>query len=172
MKLKPMLLYVALAIGPGLAAFAATQQTVTFTATVPSVLELTTTSNAAGVTIVSGDYTSSDSITSTAAAAHQLAVRSNRAWVITAKSGTANFAFTPAQAGDTRTKPASDLEVRKASGTYQALSTSGFTLSSGTAGGVSASGNTFDVDYRFASNIQLDPPGTYTLDTVYTLTAP
>ena len=167
-----MLLCAALTIGPGFAALAGTQETVTFTAVVPNVLELTTTSNAAGVTIVSGDYASSDAITSESVAAHDLKVRSNRAWVISAKSGAASFGFVPTVTGDTRTKPASDLAVRKAGGTYAALSTTNATLATGSAGGVSGSGNTFAVDYKFASNITLDPPGTYTLDAIYTLTAP
>lgn len=167
-----MLLCAALAIGPGFAALAGTEETVTFTATVPSVLELTTTTNAAGVTIVSGDYSSSDEITVESAAAHDLAVRANRAWMITAKAGSANFSFTPAEVGDTAEKPASDLEVRKASGTYQALTTEGVELATGSAGGPSESGNTFAVDYQLTTNIKNDPPGTYVLDTVYTLTAP
>ncbi len=153
-------------------ASAGSTQTVTFTATVPSVLELTTTSNAAGVTIVSGDYATSDAITSEAAAAHDLAIRANRAWVLSAKSAQANFTFTPATAGDTRTKASTDLAVRKTGGTYQSLSTTNFTLASGTAGGVSDTGNSFSLDYRFASNIKLDPPGSYVLDAIYTLTSP
>jgi hypothetical protein len=170
MKLKSMLLCAALAIGPGFAALAGTEETVTFTATVPSVLELTTTRNDAGVTIVSGDYATSDEITSESAAAHELSVRANRAWVITAKSGSENFSFTPAEAGDSRDKPASDLEVRKANGSYQALTTDGVELATGSAGG--ADDNTFAVDYQLTTNITNDPPGTYALDTVYTLTAP
>ncbi len=167
-----MLLCAAVVIGPGFAALAGTEETVTFTAVVPSVLELTTTSNQAGVTITSGDYSDDDSIATEQASAHDLSVRSNRAWVITAKSGAENFSFTPDNAGDSRDKPASDLEVRKANGTYQPLDTTGVELATGSAGGVSDSGNTFAVDYKFLSNIRLDPPGTYTLDAIYTLTAP
>jgi hypothetical protein len=172
MKTKTMLLCAALAIGPGFAALAGTEETVTFTATVPSVLELTTTSNTAGVTIDFDDYANSDAISSESQAAHELKVRSNRAWVITAKAGTENFSFAPAEAGDSRDKPASDLEVRKAGGAYQALSTVAEELATGSAGGGSASGNTFAVDYKFSSDLTLDPPGTYTLDAIYTLTAP
>ncbi len=165
------LLFAASVLGCGLAS-AGTEQTVTFTAVVPSVLELTTSTNAAGVTITSGDYTTSSDISIEAAAAHELSVRANRAWLITAKSGAATFSFTPAQVGETRSKPASDLEVRKANGTYQALSTTGVNLASGSAGSPTDSGNTFSVDYKFLSNITVDPAGTYTLDTIYTLTAP
>lgn len=153
-------------------AFGGSTATVTFTATVPSILELTTTSNAVGVTIASGDYATSDAITSETAGAHELAIRANRAWVLSAKSAQANFTFTPATAGDTRTKASTDLAVRKTGGTYQALTTSNFTLASGTAGGVTDAGNKFSLDYRFASNVKLDPPGTYVLDAIYTLTSP
>ena len=171
MKRKLTLLCAALSVGAGLA-YAATTQTVTFTVTVPSLLELTTTSNSVSVSPPASAYNGLDAITTEALAAHQLAVRSNRAWIVSAKSNTASFAFTPANAGDTRSKPSTDLSVRKASGTYQGLTTTDFTLSTGTAGGVSHSGNTFAIDYRIATDITLDPPGSYALDVVYTLTAP
>jgi hypothetical protein len=172
MKLKTMLLCAALIAGVGFSAFATTTETVTFTVTVPSVLELTTTSNAVTLNLTASDYAGSDAILSEAAAAHQLSVRSNRAWVINVRSVTANFAFTPSNAGDTRTKPSTDLSVRKAAGTYQSLSTSNVTLATGTAGGSTQSGNTFALDYRIATDITLDPPGSYALDVLYTLTAP
>lgn len=171
MKLKTTLLCAALSLGAAYA-YAATTQTVTFTVTVPSVLELTTTSNTVAVNLTAADYASSDAITTQALAAHQLAVRSNRAWVVSAKSNTASFAFTPSITGDTRTKPSTDLSVRKAAGTYQSLTTTDFTLASGVAGGVSKPGNTFAVDYQIATDLNLDPPGSYALDVIYTLTTP
>jgi hypothetical protein len=171
MKRKLMLLCTAFTIGAG-SAYAVTTQTVTFTVTVPSVLELTTTSNAVTVNLTAADYSGSDAILTDALAAHQLGVRSNRTWTVSAKSSTANFAFTPANAGDTRTKPSTDLSVRKASGSYQSLTTSNFTLATGTAGGTGHAGNTFAVDYEIATDITLDPPGSYALDVVYTLTNP
>jgi len=172
MKTKQLLLTAALSIGVGFAAVAGTEETVVFTATVPNLLELTTTSNTAGITINSNAYNSSDSIESEAAAAHQLAVRSNRGWIVSAKSGAENFSFTPSVSGDTRTKPAGDLAVRKAGDTYQAMSTTNVSLATGTAGGAAHSGNTFAVDYKIATDLTLDPPGSYALDVVYTLTAP
>ena len=171
MKRKLLLLCAALLTGAGFA-YAVTTQTVTFTVTVPSVLELTTTSNAVNVNLTAANYIASDAITTEALAAHQLAVRSNRAWIVSAKSNTASFAFTPTVAGDTRTKPSTDLSVRKAAGAYQTLTTTNFTLATGTAGGVTNAGNTFAVDYKIATDIKLDPPGAYALDVVYTLTAP
>jgi hypothetical protein len=170
MKLQRLLFTAALTVTA--AAFAGSSENVTLTVNVPSVLELATSSNTVSITNTSADYVSADAITTTAAAAHQLTVRSNRAWDISVKSATANFAFTPSTAGDTRTKPASDAQVRKASGTYAALTTTNATLATGTPGGVSHSGNTFAVDYKVATDITLDPPGAYALDVVYTLTAP
>lgn len=171
MKRKLLLLCAALTLGAGFA-YAATNQTVTFTVTVPSVLELTTTSNSVTVNLAASDYAGSDAISSEALAAHQLAVRSNRTWTVSAKSNTANFSFTPANVGDTRTKPSTDLSVRKAAGAYQGLTTTNFTLATGTAGGTGRAGNTFAVDYKVATDITLDPPGAYALDVVYTLTNP
>jgi hypothetical protein len=172
MKTKHLLLTAALTVGAALSAFAATTQTVVFTATMPGLLELTTTSNTAGITLALSDFASADAITKEALGAHQLMVRSNRAWILSAKSGAANFAFTPSTAGDTRTKPASDLSVRKSGGAYQTLSTADVTVASGVSGGVSQVGNTFAMDYKLASDITIDPPGSYTINVVYTLTAP
>src|SRR4051812_14185171 len=108
MKANRLLLCAALTISTVLAANAGTSETVIFTATVPNVLELTTSSNVAGVTLTANDYLSANAITTEATSAHQLAVRSNRAWIVSAKSNTASFSFTPAISGDTRSKPASD----------------------------------------------------------------
>src|SRR3954469_1086470 len=166
MKKQHLLLCAALTLNAAFNSFAGTAQTVTFTTVVPNVLELQTTSNSAGITLTAADFTSADAITTQAAAAHDLAVRSNRAWIVSAKSGAANFTFTPAIAGDTRTKPASDLNIRKAGGTYQALSTTNVQVATGSAGGVSTPGNSFSVDYRLATNINVDPPGSYVLDVV------
>jgi hypothetical protein len=78
MKQKLTLLCATLSLGAGLA-YAATTQTVNFTVTVPSVLELTTTSNSVSVSPPASAYTGSDDITNESLAAHQLALRSNRA---------------------------------------------------------------------------------------------
>jgi hypothetical protein len=45
-------------------------------------------------------------------------------------------------------------------------------VATGSAGGVSTPGNSFSIDYKLATNIAVDPPGSYVLDVVYTLTAP
>jgi hypothetical protein len=172
MKTKQLLLTAALTVGAALTAFAATTQTVVFTATMPGLLELTTTSNTAGITLALADFASADAITKESLSAHSLMVRSNRPWLLSAKSGAANFAFTPSTAGDTRTKPSTDLSVRKTGGSYQTLSTADVTVTSGVSGGAAVTGNTFAMDYKLASDITLDPPGTYTLSVVYTLTAP
>jgi hypothetical protein len=171
MKLQHRLLFAAV-LALSASAFAGTSENVTLTVNVPSVLELTTSSNSVTITNTAADYSAADAITTTSAAAHQLSVRSNRAWNVSVKSAAANFSFTPANAGDTRTKPAADAQVRKAAGTFASLSTTNFTLATGTAGGVGHSGNTFAIDYKVATDITLDPPGAYALDVVYTLTAP
>jgi hypothetical protein len=171
MKLMKKLLCAALSLGAA-TVYAGTTQTVNFTVTVPNVLELTTTSNSVAVNLTASDYASSDAILTESLAAHQLAVKSNRAWVVSAKSNAASFVFTPVVGGDTRTKPSTDLSVRKASGTYQGLTTTDFTLATGTAGGANRPGNTFAVDYQIATDINLDPPGSYALDVIYTVTTP
>ena len=154
------------------AAFAGTSETVTLTVNVPSLLELTTTNTAVTINNTAADYVSADAITKSALAAHILAVRSNRTWTVSVKSSTANFAYAPATAGDSRTKPASDAQVKAGAGTFASLSTTNATLATGAAGGATKAGNTFAVDYNVATDINLDPPGAYTLAVVYTLTNP
>ena len=153
-------------------ALAGSTQTVAFTATVPQVLELSATQASVSIAMSSSDYASSAAITKDAAAAHSLSVRSNRPWQITAVTDASTFRFTPLNAGDTRNKPSTDLSIRKSGGTYAPLSTSSSVVASGTSGGAGMSGNTFSVDYKLATNIQLDPPGSYAINVVYIASTP
>src|SRR5256885_1373644 len=52
------------------------------------------------------------------------------------------------------------------------ITTTNATVKTGSKGGTATSGNTFIMDYQLTSNLSQDPPGTYTLAIVYTLTAP
>ena len=153
---------------------AQTTQTVTITSLVPQVLSLGINTNAVAMSFLTTDYnTSTGAATKTVASANTLSVDSNKNWTVNAKANTAAFAFTPS-AGDTDpSKPAGDFSYKlSTAGTYTPITTSNVVVKTGNKGGTSTAGNTFSMDYQLASNLNTDPPGTYTLAIVYTLTAP
>ena len=84
---------------------------------------------------------------------------------------TSTFSFTPSLSDPNPNKPATDLAVRApaTSSTFIALTTSDQVLSTGPK---SASAQTVNLDYRVDSNLSTDPPGTYTISVIYTLTNP
>ena len=61
------------------------------------------------------------------------------------------------------------LSVRALTATFLALTTSNQVLSTGPK---SASNQTRALDYRLNSNLNSNPPGTYTISVIYTLTSP
>jgi hypothetical protein len=156
------------------AAPAQTTQTVTISSTVPQVLSMTVDTNAVSIPFLGTDYNVSTGLAmKTAASATTLSVSSNKNWTVSVKANTAAFAFT-ASAGDTDpVKTAGNLSYKLSTGgTYTAVTTTNATVKTGNKGGTATSGNTFAVDYQLTSNLSQDPPGTYTLAVVYTLTAP
>lgn len=153
---------------------AQTTQTVTITSVVPQVLSLAINTNAVTMSFLTTDYNSSTgAATKTVTSANTLSVDSNKNWTVNVKANTAAFAFTPS-AGDTDpSKPAGDFSYKlSTAGTYTPITTSNVVVKTGNKGGTSTAGNTFSMDYQLASNLNTDPPGTYTLAIVYTLTAP
>lgn len=151
-----------------------TTQTVTITSTVPQVLALGIDTNAVSINFLSSDYNASTgAATKTVTSANTLSVESNKSWTVSLKANTAAFSFVPS-AGDTDpAKPAGNLSYKlSTAGTYTAITTTNATVKTGSKGGTATSGNTFVMDYQLTSNLSQDPPGTYTLAIVYTLTAP
>jgi hypothetical protein len=156
------------------AAHAQTTQTVTVSSTVPQVLSMTVDTNAVSIPFLGTDYNVSTGLaTKTASSATTLSVSSNKNWTVSVKANTAAFAFT-ASAGDTDpVKAAGNLSYKLSTGgAYTAVTTTNASVKTGNKGGTATSGNTFAVDYQLTSNLSQDPPGTYTLAVVYTLTAP
>jgi hypothetical protein len=92
---------------------------------------------------------------------------------VSLKANTAAFSFVPSAGDPDPAKPASNFSYKvSTAGTYTAITTSNVAVKTGSKGGTSTSGNTFIMDYQLTSNLSQDPPGTYTLAIVYTLTAP
>ena len=93
-------------------------------------------------------------------------------WHVTAKAVTSTFGFTPSAGDANPNKPSSDLSIRQPgyTTTYTALTTTPFTLVTGNATFLSTL--YYPVDYKLNSNLATDPPGTYTISILFTLTAP
>ena len=100
-----------------------------------------------------------------------VSIRSNASVVVQVSARTAAWVATNTAAGVTAwtAKPSTDLQLGPAtSGPFTALTTAGYTLSS--------SGATASLDVPVAYKVLLnwgnDTPGQYSLDVVYTVTAP
>jgi hypothetical protein len=155
-------------------AHAQTTQTVTVSSTVPQVLAMTVDTNAVSIPFLTTDYNVSTGLaTKTATSANTFSVSSNKNWTVSVKANTAAFAFTASAGDPDPIKAAGSLSYKvSTAGTYTAITTTNAAVKTGNKGGTATTGNTFAVDYQLTSNLSQDPPGTYTLAVVYTLTAP
>jgi hypothetical protein len=92
-------------------------------------------------------------------------------WTLSVRALTSTFSFIPNLGDPNPNKPAADLSVRApaTSAIWLPLTTSDQVLSTGP----KSNGNqTRTLDYRLNSNLSSDPPGTYTISLIYTLTSP
>lgn len=155
-------------------ALAQTTQTITVSSSVPQVLALTVDTNTVTMNFVTGDYNATTgAATKTTTSANTFSVSSNKSWTVSVKANTAAFSFTPSLGDTDPSKPAGNLSYKlSTAGTYTALTTTNASVKTGSKGGTATSGNSFIMDYQLTSNLSQDPPGTYSLAVVYTLTAP
>jgi hypothetical protein len=151
-----------------------TTQTVTITSVVPQVLSLGIDTNAVTMSFLTSDYNASTgAATKTVSSANTLSVDSNKSWTVSLKANTAAFSFVPSLGDTDPGKPAGNFSYKvSTSGTFTAITTANVAVKTGNKGGTATAGNTFAMDYQLTSNLSQDPPGTYTLAIVYTLTAP
>jgi hypothetical protein len=145
-------------------------------AAVPSLfaaLTLTTSTNSVAIPFATTDYNKTTGVAQiTKTSAQTLTILSNSAtWTLSVRALTATFAFAPSAGDPNPSKPAGDLAVRApaTSATWLVLTTTNQVLSTGPK---SASNQTRALDYRLDSNLNSNPPGTYTLSVIYTLTSP
>jgi hypothetical protein len=98
-------------------------------------------------------------------------VRSNSPWSVAISGATATWGAVVTGLEPARTdKPASDLRWSTTPlGTFAALSTTPTTVSTG---GSATTGSSFTLYYRTDYSFALDTPGAYSLQVVFTLTAP
>jgi hypothetical protein len=95
-------------------------------------------------------------------------VKANRPWSLKINGGAATW--TASGVGARANKPVGDLQWSTSGGApFTALTTSAATIASGASG---TSGSTYSISYRTLWDYTLDTPGTYSLDVVFTATAP
>ncbi len=152
-----------------------TTQTVTITSVVPAVLALGIDTTAVSINFVAADYNASTgAATKTVTGANTLTVESNKNWSVNLKANSAAFTFTPSAGDPDPSKPCGNLSWRVSGGpSFTAITTTNAVVkNNGPKGGTATAGNTVAMDYQLTSNLAQDPPGTYQLAIIYTLTAP
>ncbi len=133
--------------------------------TVGTVLKLSLSSTS--TTLTSPDTTSFNQGHQDDLSALTATVKSNRAWSLKISGATATWGSSGL--GARANKPVGDLAWSVTGGApFNALTTSATNIAS--AGGTSGTAST--VSYRTAWDYTLDTPGTYTMDVVFTATAP
>jgi hypothetical protein len=136
-------------------------------------LKLTTDTNSISIPFATTDYNSSSGAAQIIkTTAETLTIQSTtNTWTLNVRAMASTFTFAPSSGDPNPNKPASDLSVRTpaTSTTWTSLTTSNQVLSTGPKSG---SNQTRTVDYRLNSNLSTDPPGTYTISIIYTISSP
>lgn len=135
---------------------------------------ITTSSNAVSMPFLTTDYnTTTGAAQIVSSTAHTLRIIADKAsFTVSVRTGASTFSFTPSSGDANPGKPASDLAVRA-----PAFSTSWIPLSSSaqalmTGGFTSKNPPPTAIDYRLDSNLATDPPGSYSISVIYTMTSP
>lgn len=138
-----------------------------------ALLTLTTSTNSVSIPFAATDYNSSTGAAQIIkTTAQTLTILSNTStWTLNVRALASTFSFTPSLGDPNPSKPASDLAVRApaTSSTWRALTTTNQVISTGPR---STTNQTRAIDYRLNSNLNANPPGTYSISVIYTLTSP
>lgn len=136
-------------------------------------LTLNTSTNSVLLPFAITDYNSSTGAAQKiVTSAQTLTILSDKkTWTLSVRALSSTFSFSPSLGDPNPNKPASDLSVRApaTSSSWLALTTTNQVLSTGPK---SNSNQIRSLDYRLDSNLSTDPPGTYTVTVIYTLTVP
>ena len=136
-------------------------------------LTLTTSTSSISIPFLTTDYNASTGAAQVIrTSAQTLTIKSTTGtWTLSVRALASTFSFAPSLGDLNPNKPAADLSVRApaTSSTWLVLTTTNQVLSTGPK---SASDQTRALDYRLNSNLSTDPPGTYTISVIYTLTSP
>ncbi len=136
-------------------------------------LSMSTSTSAVSIAVATTNYNAATGAAQVIVTAPQtLTITSNSStWTLSVRAGTATFSFTASSGDPNPNKSAADLAVRApaTSSTWLALTSSNQVLSTGPK---APGGQTRAIDYRLNSNLSTDPPGTYSIAVIYTLTSP
>jgi hypothetical protein len=137
-----------------------------------SAQSITASSTSVSIPFAASDYdsaTGAAQITKTSAHTLSVSAKGNVSWTVQVRAQTSSFSFTASSGDSNPSKPAGDLAVRapNSSLTWIPLTTSNQVLWKG-----SGNSGARAVDYRLNSNLNTDPPGTYTISVIYTVTSP
>ena len=134
---------------------------------------LTTDTNSVSIPFVTTDYNLSTGAAQVIkTSAQTLTIRSTTStWTLSVRALTSTFSFAPSLGDPNPNKPAADLAVRApaTSSSWLVLTTANQVLSTGPQAGPN---QTRVLDYRLDSKLSTNPPGTYTISIIYTLTNP
>ncbi len=108
-------------------------------------------------------------ITKSSAHSFTVTAKNNVSWTVSVKTQTSTFSFLASSGDSNPNKPASDLALREPflSLTWIPLTATNQVLTRG-----SGSSGALPMDYRLNANLANDPPGTYSIAVVYTVTSP
>jgi hypothetical protein len=175
MKIKLPVICFALSAMCGSTLLSAQPRTVTVTATIAEMMNLTVDVTTVAFAFAPTDYDPTTGLaTKEVLLATTFRVNANRAWKLTARAGSPTFSFatTSTPPGTDPAKPSSALAIRTGTATYAPFSgVVELPVATGTRGGYGKAGNVVPVDYQMKSDLAIDPPGSYTLTLTYTLTA-
>jgi len=136
-------------------------------------LILTTSTNSVSIPFATTDYNASTGVAQVMRTSAQTLtiISDKKTWTLAVRAMTSTFSFTPSLGDPNPNKPAADLAVRDpaSSSTFVALTTSDQVIATGPK---SASAQTVNLDYRLNSSLSTNPPGTYNISIIYTLTNP
>jgi hypothetical protein len=136
-------------------------------------LTLTTNTNSVSMPFLTTDYNASTGAAQIIkTTAHTLTVTSTtNTWTLSMRALTSTFSFIPSGGDPNPSKPASDLAVRVPvfSSNWIVLTTSNQVIATGPKLG---SAQARALDYRLNSNLATNPPGSYSISVIYTLTSP
>src|SRR5262245_6681284 len=136
-------------------------------------LKLTTNTSSVSIPFATTDYNSATGaaqIIKTSAQTLTIVSDANT-WTLNVRALASTFTFTPSSGHSNPNKSASNLAVRipAFSSSWTSLTTSNQVIATGP----KVNGNqTRAVDYRLNSNLSTDPPGTYTISIIYTISNP
>jgi hypothetical protein len=138
-------------------------------------LTLTVNTGSVSIPLAASDYDLvSGSAVATALSGNTFGIKSTSStWTLSMRAQAATFSFIASLGDLNPNKPCGDLAVKEGgTATWIAVSSVNQVVSTGPKQNLTALPKQMPMDYRFSSNLQTDPPGSYTITLIWTLTNP